>query len=187
MKPKQILKYLNIDSTHTQSCFKAIPKGVYQRLAKPTTVTEDNNHKSLKEIYPNHFKALELAKLVPRNIPTLEEEILKREAEQAKPELTAKQAKEKQHKRVALGCLALTCIIVAVSEIDNSNSFSLLSANLLFAPKLFLSSHAAHHKFHRIMMPPPPISFKSRNLVIFLWFGSVKQPSRRKPSTLSAV
>ena len=69
---------------------------LHQRLAKLTKATENNNKETLKEIYPDHFKALEPAKLVTRNTPTLEEEILKRKAEQAKPELTAKQAKEKQ-------------------------------------------------------------------------------------------
>ena len=79
MKPNQQLKYLNNDSTHTYSCFKAIPNGVYKRLAKLTTMTEGNANKTLKEIYPHHFKSLELANLVTGDIPTLKEEIQKRE------------------------------------------------------------------------------------------------------------
>ena len=93
MKPNQQLKYLNNDSTHTFSCFKAIPNGVYNRLAKLTTMTEDNANMTLKAIYPHHFKSLELAKLVTGNIPTLKEESQKRETELAKPKLKAKAAK----------------------------------------------------------------------------------------------
>ena len=45
MKPNQQMKYLNKGSAHTHACFKAIPNGVYQRLAKLTTMTEENGDK----------------------------------------------------------------------------------------------------------------------------------------------
>ena len=53
MKPNQQLKHLNNGSTHTEATFKAMPKGVHRRLAKLTTVTEENVNKTLKEVYPD--------------------------------------------------------------------------------------------------------------------------------------
>ena len=110
-KPNQQLKYLNTDSTHTRSCFKAIPKGVYKRLAKLTTMTESNANKTLKEIYPIHFQKLELAKLVTDDIPTLKEEIQKREAELADPkrDQTAKH-KKRDRKRKTYFCVGFSNI-----------------------------------------------------------------------------
>lgn len=81
LKENQQLKYLNKGSSHTNPCFKAIPKGVCQRLAKLTTVTKENGDKPLNEIYPNHFKALEHAGLIEEKVPTLREELAKKPAE----------------------------------------------------------------------------------------------------------
>ena len=52
LKPNQHLKYLNADSTHTKACLRAIPIGVYQRLAKLTTATPHNRDRTLEELYP---------------------------------------------------------------------------------------------------------------------------------------
>jgi hypothetical protein len=106
MKPNQQLKYLNKGSTHTGAVFKAIPKGVYQRLAKLTTMTEMNGNLTLKEIYPKHFKALEHANLVKGKIPTLREtkleiETLKMLSEASK---AAKEKKGRERKRAIYFC-----------------------------------------------------------------------------------
>ena len=61
-------------SAHTPGCFKAITTGVYKRLAKLTTQTEENKKKRLDELYPVHFGALSDANLLNNStIPTLEE------------------------------------------------------------------------------------------------------------------
>ena len=38
----QLLKYLNKESTHTKSTFKAIPNGVLNRLEKITSIKDEN-------------------------------------------------------------------------------------------------------------------------------------------------
>ena len=48
LKPNQELKCLNKGSTHTKACFKATPAGVFNRLAKLTTMTDENKDKTLK-------------------------------------------------------------------------------------------------------------------------------------------
>ena len=75
LKPNQHLKYLNADSTHTRACFRAIPTGVCHRLAKLTTATRYNKHRSMDQLYPKHFQALDRAGLLTESnmgpIPTL--------------------------------------------------------------------------------------------------------------------
>jgi hypothetical protein len=73
LKPGQQLKYLNSDSSHTPHCFKAITKGVFAHLASLTSLTNDSRYKTIKELYPQHHKALELAGLVPKYVQTLQE------------------------------------------------------------------------------------------------------------------
>ena len=48
-KKNQLLKYLNKESTHTKSTFKAIPNRVLNRLAKLTSRTEKNSKMTIKE------------------------------------------------------------------------------------------------------------------------------------------
>ena len=75
LKPNQQLKYLNRGSSHTPGCFKAIPTGVCKRLAKLTTLTEENKNKKMDELYPVHFGALSDANLLDKiQIPTLEQQ-----------------------------------------------------------------------------------------------------------------
>jgi hypothetical protein len=77
LKPNQHLKYLNRDSTHTTACFKAIPSGVYNRLAKLTTILPENAGLPIGTLYPKHHQQLQAAELVSKPIPTLEEEMNK--------------------------------------------------------------------------------------------------------------
>ena len=65
VKPNQKLKYLNLGSAHTPSCYNAITSGVIKRLAKLTTVTEENRDVTMDVLYPKHVSALEVAKLSP--------------------------------------------------------------------------------------------------------------------------
>ena len=75
LKPNQELKYLNKGSVHTGACFRAIPAGVCNRLAKLTTITNDNADLPLDEIYKEHFKQLRHAELIKGRVPTLREEL----------------------------------------------------------------------------------------------------------------
>jgi len=71
LKENQHLKYLNNCSTHTKAVFHAIPNGVIGRLAKLTSCTEDTKSKRIDELYPDHAKALNNARLAPEQYPTL--------------------------------------------------------------------------------------------------------------------
>lgn len=73
LKENQQLKYLNKGSAHTSACFRAIPTGVFGRLAKLTSATGESSNKSLEELYPKHAEALKIANLVPKGFPTLNE------------------------------------------------------------------------------------------------------------------
>jgi hypothetical protein len=61
LKENQQLKYLNSGSEHPQACYKAIPNGVNQRLAKLTTRTPENETITIDELYGEHAKAFEQA------------------------------------------------------------------------------------------------------------------------------
>ena len=73
LKPNQTLKYLNKSSTHQNCTFKAIPKSTIKRLAQLTSLTSENEHKTIDELYPDHARALRYAKLAPKKFPTLKE------------------------------------------------------------------------------------------------------------------
>ena len=73
LKPNQELTYLNKGSTHTSACFKAIPSGVFGRLAKLTTMTPENANKPLEELYPKHIEVLRKAELIQGPTPTLKQ------------------------------------------------------------------------------------------------------------------
>ena len=73
LKPNQELKYLNKGSTHTTACFRAIPSGVFGRLAKLTTMTPANANKPLEELYPKHIEVLRKAELIQGPTPTLKQ------------------------------------------------------------------------------------------------------------------
>ena len=72
-KKNQVLKYLNKESTHTKSTFKAISNGVINRLAKLTSRIDDNAMMSIRECYPDYTNALARAGLGMKNFPTLKE------------------------------------------------------------------------------------------------------------------
>ena len=72
MKENQVIKYLNAGSQHTKSCFKAIPSGVFKRLTKLTTITNESKNLTMDKIYPIHAEALSKAGLV-QSFPTFTE------------------------------------------------------------------------------------------------------------------
>ena len=105
-KRNQPLKYLNNGSSHTPSTYKAIPQGVCQRLTKLTTVSDDNKDRKLDDIYPDHFEALNKAKLL-RNleIPTLGDSKAAMEAEPIGEEAEAIKKRKKRRARDRLRSL----------------------------------------------------------------------------------
>ena len=71
LKPNQKLKYLNADSTHLPSTFKAIPAGVINRLSKLTSMTKARQNTTIDETYPHHAKALKISGIAPKKNPHL--------------------------------------------------------------------------------------------------------------------
>ena len=111
LKPNQELKYLNDGSAHTKACFKAIPNGVYKRLAKLTTITEENKDKKLDELYPKHFKALRKAKLVTKEVPTLQAELQKTTTTTTdKDRDKAKEESDRNRRRSVFFCIGYSTI-----------------------------------------------------------------------------
>ena len=71
VKKNQKLKHLNKSSAHTAACYKAITSGIIKRLAKLTTVTNNNRDVLIHVLYLDHASALQVAKLSPENYPKL--------------------------------------------------------------------------------------------------------------------
>ena len=102
LKPNQQLKYLNKGSTHTSACLRAIPRGVFNRLAKLTTMDETNRDTRLSLLYPHHLQILHDAGLLNNKyIPTLQEQI----KYDQKWEPPAKRHKERNARRTIYFCV----------------------------------------------------------------------------------
>ena len=73
MKENQKLKHLNSDSTHSKHCTKAIPHGLFKRLAKLTSINKRIVNRRIDELYPDHAEALKIAGLSPKKFPSPKE------------------------------------------------------------------------------------------------------------------
>jgi hypothetical protein len=60
-KPGELVKYLNTNSHHHRHHKAAVLKGVELRLALLTTMTPENAHMSMSDIYPDKHEALSIA------------------------------------------------------------------------------------------------------------------------------
>jgi len=116
MKPNQVLKYLNKDSTHLPSVFKAIPKGVLNRLSKLTSKSKKLERKTIDEIYPLHTKALQIAGLAPKKFPTFLELENIRNKELSKEFLREKKEKKKKRNRQTFFCIGVSNTSIKTSK-----------------------------------------------------------------------
>ena len=107
LKPNQELKYLNKGSTHTNACFRAIPSGVFGRLAKLTTVKLDNMDKTMEELYPKHIEVLRKAELITGPTPTLKQVLSHTEPKRLIDKREARQ-KERERKRAVFFCVGFS-------------------------------------------------------------------------------
>ena len=64
-KKGQQLKYVGKESTHTPGTLRAIPSGVFNRLAKLTSRNPSIRAAAVESIYPAHANALRKAGLAP--------------------------------------------------------------------------------------------------------------------------
>ena len=72
-KKGQQLKYVGTESTHTPNTLRAIPSGVFNRLAKLTSSKPSIRVSAVDTIYPAHANALLKAGLAPPVFPTMGE------------------------------------------------------------------------------------------------------------------
>ena len=88
LKENQKLKCLNKLSAHAKACFKAIPKSVCKRLARLTTMTNNNKDKKINEVHPNHINALLRAELIKNmnKLPTFQDELNRENKKKKKKE-----------------------------------------------------------------------------------------------------
>ena len=90
-KPGQKIKYLDRASTHRDATRKAVPAGVFKRIARLT-----NAVRTIQSLYPDHYAALEKAGLTPKIVPTLrqvwrlDEQQQKRKEEENDPDKVRK-------------------------------------------------------------------------------------------------
>ena len=86
LKENQRLQYLNSESTHTCACLRAIPRGVFNRLAKLTSRKRSTMKSKMDDLYPDHCTALSEAGLLPEEIPMMGEVLRElKEAEKKHP------------------------------------------------------------------------------------------------------
>eukprot|EP00957_Ditylum_brightwellii_P094164 7169005-Ditylum_brightwellii.AAC.1 len=70
--------------------FKAIPAGVFTRMGRLTSITDENRNMTITSLYPTHAAALQKANLLSKKIPTIHElydqELARREKQKLKEE-----------------------------------------------------------------------------------------------------
>ena len=106
MEDNQKLKYFNSNSTHTKCCMKAIPFGLFKRLAKLTSINKRIVNTQIDELYPDHAKALKVAGLSPTKFPSLKEILIKNNIDKLKKK--SKEDKKKKKRRNIYFCIG-TC------------------------------------------------------------------------------
>eukprot|EP00957_Ditylum_brightwellii_P166551 12677970-Ditylum_brightwellii.AAC.1 len=77
-KKGEALKWADKQSLHRQTVF-LISKGVYTRLIRLTSVTEENKDLTINKVYPEHTKALQITRLTTDKFPTIKELQLNKE------------------------------------------------------------------------------------------------------------
>ena len=96
VKPNQQIQYLNYGSMHTNACLRAIPEGVFNRLGKLTTLTDETKDLPIDRIYPRHVHKLQQAGLIdPTATPTMKDV---QELAKIKPSPEHKKIKQKEQR-----------------------------------------------------------------------------------------
>jgi len=108
MKPNQKLKYLNSDSTHMPSTFRAIPSGVLGRLSRLTSKSKSLDNTTIDKVYPHHSRALQIAGIAPEKFPTFKEIEIQQSKYSQDKKTEMKKAKEKKRKRDTFFCIGVS-------------------------------------------------------------------------------
>eukprot|EP00957_Ditylum_brightwellii_P123735 9433196-Ditylum_brightwellii.AAC.1 len=100
-KKNQVIKYINCESCHQTSVFKAIPVGVFTCMGRLTSITEENKDVPITSFYPTHANALKKENLLPKRIPIVKElydqELARKEKQKLKE---AEKEKRKDEQRI---------------------------------------------------------------------------------------
>ena len=70
-KAGQQLKYVVKENAHTPGTLRAIPSGVFNRLAKITSRKPSLHSEGVDKVYPDQANALRKAGLAPPDLPTM--------------------------------------------------------------------------------------------------------------------
>ena len=108
LKPNQKLKYLNSDSTHLPSTFRAIQSGVLNRLSSLTSASKRLENVTLDTIYPHHAKALTIAGIAPKKFPTFKELETLRNLKTKEEREELKKEKNRKRKRQTFFCIGVS-------------------------------------------------------------------------------
>ena len=103
LKPNQLLKYLNTDSSHPLPLLQGSDKGSDGQISQTYNPNRRQQGKSIAEIYPKHTEALAEAGYKTGNLPTLQEALAKATKDEAK--IKEKETKKKQRNRSVHFCL----------------------------------------------------------------------------------
>ena len=110
IKPNQKLKYLNSDSTHLPSTFRAIPKGVLERLCNLTSKSKQSERITIDKLYPLHCAALKTAGLAPKEFPTLLELRNFKKLRSTEEKEKEKSEKKKKQSRQTYFCIGVSTV-----------------------------------------------------------------------------
>jgi len=143
MKENQELKYLNKGSSHTNSCFKAIPHGVMGRLGKLTSRNRETENVRMDILYPKHAAALRLANIAPRKFPTLGKVLDDIEVEANKDKKAEADEKKKDRARQTFFCVGYspnwsTPIPMILKELRNKHGLK------------WIRNSMSYHKFSNV-------------------------------------
>eukprot|EP00957_Ditylum_brightwellii_P008439 639375-Ditylum_brightwellii.AAC.1 len=100
-KKNQAIKYINRESCHQTAVFKAIPAGVFTRMGRLTSITNENKNMTITSLYLTHADDLKKVNLLPKRIPTIrelyEQELKRKENQKLKD---AEKEKRKDEQRI---------------------------------------------------------------------------------------
>eukprot|EP00957_Ditylum_brightwellii_P156211 11890009-Ditylum_brightwellii.AAC.1 len=99
-KKNQQIKYVNKESCHRASVFKAILVGVFTRLGQLTSKTDESENMLISELYPDHTEVLQNANILlkQKKIPIMKK-LYKMEQKQSKPVVTTEYEEQKMDVR----------------------------------------------------------------------------------------
>ena len=108
MKPNQKLKYLNSNSSHMPSTFRAILSGVLGWLSKLTSKSKKLDDTPIDEVYSHHSRALKISGIAPNKFPTFKEIGTEQIKYYEEKKVELRKSKDKKRKRNTFFCIGIS-------------------------------------------------------------------------------